>query len=161
MFAANATSVRVMRSKLSAAARAAVVALLSAAFLAPVAPAGAHALGPLDEGHAGDSGALSYEADAIAPAAGHAHALQAAFARRRGIGSARAPRPQRLREARQHGALWAIATFASPAEAAVTERFVWHRATGWRDLGPTLAACPAVPPEVRSAWRLPSRCQTS
>lgn len=142
-----------MRPLLLAALLAAVAALALATQVAEAAP--------LDEGHTDASGAVSYRAEAVAPAPGHAAAIRAAFARRHRIGVASAPQPGRLREARQHGALWALATFARGEGAVVTERFAWHRATGWRDLGATRAACPAVPPEVRSAWRLPSVCQTS
>ena len=42
----------------------------------------------------------------------------------------------------------------SRAGGSSSERFSWSGRDGWRDLGATRAHCPAVPPEVRSAWRL-------
>jgi hypothetical protein len=140
-----------------------IAALLAVATVLAVAAPGA--LGgdtaPGDEGHLDGGGAVSSRAVAVAPAPGHEVALRAAFARRHRIAVAAAPQPRRLREARHRGLLWALATFARADGSVVSERFTWRRATGWRDLGATRAACPAVPPEVRGAWRLPSACQTS
>jgi hypothetical protein len=99
----------------------------------------------------GVGGVLSYRAREVTPAQGHWRVLQVAFARRH---AGLRPKPLRLREATHRRVLWALATFALGDGTVVAERFTWSRGKGWRDLGPTRAACPAVPPEVRSVWRL-------
>jgi hypothetical protein len=100
----------------------------------------------------GGSGALSYSAHVVIPPRPHLRAVQTAFAAaHRGL---RAGPPEGLREATHRGVLWALARFARPGMSAVVERFSWSERDGWRDLGATRARCPAVPPEVRSVWRL-------
>jgi hypothetical protein len=142
------------------AALAAVAALPLISTAALVEPAPAAAPPPDDEGHVDGGGALSYRAQTVAPTAGHVRALRAAFAHRHGIDVAIAPQPRRLREATHRGVLWALATFARGDGTTATERFSRRPHAAWRDLGATSAACPAVPPEVRSAWRLPSSCRS-
>jgi hypothetical protein len=145
-----------MRGILILAALAVVAALAFGATMATSAERAAADVVPPDQGHLDGGSALSYRAEAVAPAPGHAHALRAAFARRHRIEVANAPAPRQLREARHRGVLWALATFVRADGSVATERFSRRRHTGWRDLGATRAACPAVPPEVRSAWHLPS-----
>jgi hypothetical protein len=106
----------------------------------------------------GVSGVLSYRAQVVTPPRAHRQAVETAFALAHGGGPV-AP-VKGLREAMHQGVLWALARFALPSGELVVERFSWRRRDGWRDLGATRAGCPAVPPEVRSAWRL-TRCQTA
>jgi hypothetical protein len=108
---------------------------------------------PDDGGVGGVGGALSYRATVVTPGRGHARALQLAYARAHGRTGALPPKPHELLEATHRRVLWALATFALEDGTVVAERFSWRRGEGWRALGPTRAACPAVPPEVRSAWR--------
>jgi hypothetical protein len=100
------------------------------------------------------SGALSFRARAITPRSSHPRALQTAFARAHGSTRATTPLPHHVLEATHQRVLWALATFALADGTTVVERFSWRRGEGWRDLGATRARCPAVPPEVRGAWRL-------
>jgi hypothetical protein len=99
-------------------------------------------------------GAVSYRALAVRPRNGHRRALQIAFARAHDGPAKDTPIPLRLVEATHQQVLWALATFALADGTTVAERFSWRRGVGWRDLGATSALCPAVPPEVRGAWRL-------
>ena len=96
--------------------------------------------------------------DVVAPPRAHWLAVQMTFTHAHN-GSPAGP-PRGLREATHLGVLWALARFALPSGAVVVERFSWSDREGWRDLGATRARCPAVPPEVRSVWRL-TRCQTA
>jgi hypothetical protein len=105
-----------------------------------------------DPDRGGVSGALSYRAHAVTPGRGHWRSLQMRFKRAQaGSGTLT---PQRLVEATHQGVLWALATFTLADGTVVVERFSWRSGVGWRDLGATRARCPAVPPEVRSVWRL-------
>lgn len=100
------------------------------------------------------SGALSYRARAVTPRSSHPRALQTAFARAHDGARATTPLPRHLLEATHQRVLWALATFTLADGKVVVERFSWRPGVGWRDLGATRARCPAVPPEVRGAWRL-------
>jgi hypothetical protein len=102
----------------------------------------------------GVSGALSYRARLVTPVRGHWRALQTTFQRAHVRSDASPLSPQRLLEATHQGVLWALATFRLGDGTVVVERFSWRSGAGWRDLGATRARCPAVPPEVRSVWRL-------
>jgi hypothetical protein len=145
-----------MRGILIVAARAAIAALLLGTMTATrLEPAAADVVPP-GEGHVDAGSVLSYRAEAVAPTPGHVRALRAAFARSHRIEVASAPQPRQLREATHRGVLWAVATFARADGTVATERFSRRPHAGWRDLGATRAACPAVPPEVRSAWHLPT-----
>ena len=146
-----------MRWMLVTATLAAVAALAFGVLATRATPGQASFSSPGDD-RGGVSGALSYRAHVVSPPKAHWQAVQQAFARAHP--DARAGRPQALREATHVGVLWALAKFARPRGAVVVERFSWNDRDGWRDLGPTRAHCPAVPPEVRSAWRLTS-CQTA
>jgi hypothetical protein len=145
-----------MRGVLIVAAFAALVAMPFGTTTATHPEPAAADVIPPGQGHVDGGSALSYRAAAVAPTAGHIRALRAAFARRHRIDVANAPRPRRPREASHRGVLWALATFALADGTVVTERFSRRPHGVWRDLGATRAACPAVPPEVRSAWHLPS-----
>jgi hypothetical protein len=126
--------------------------MLAIATRAPIGRAQLSATTGADRG--GAKGAVSYRARAVTPSSDHWLALQVAFARAHD-GSARpAPIPLRLLEATHQRVLWALATFALADGTVVAERFSWRRGVGWRDLGSTSSHCPAVPPEVRGAWRL-------
>jgi hypothetical protein len=111
---------------------------------------------PADRG--GVSGVLSYRAHVVDPPHTHWLAVQNAFALAH-PGSPASP-AKGLREATHRGVLWALAHFARPGGGIVAERFSWNGRDGWRDLGATRRHCPAVPPEVRSAWGL-TLCQTA
>lgn len=134
---------------------AAVAALTFGGLAVRVAPGHASPLGDGDD-RSGVGGALSYRAQVVTPGRGHARALQIAYARSHGG----APPPRRVREATHRGVLWALATFVLADGTVVAERFSRNSSGAWRDHGPTPRGCPAVPREVRSAWRL-TACQTS
>ena len=102
-------------------------------------------------------GAISYRALAVMPQQGHWRAVQLAFAQAHSGDARTTPNPVRLLEATHGRVLWALATFALPDGTTVAERFSWRPHVGWRDLGATRPLCPAVPPEVRGAWRLACR----
>jgi hypothetical protein len=137
-------------------AMAAVAACAALAFgvVATRATTGEASLFAAGNGHSGVAGALSYRAHVVTPPRAHRRAVEKAFAQTHSD----APRtaPKGLREATHRGILWALARFAVPGGTVVSERFSWRSHGGWRDLGPTRARCPSVPPEVRSAWRLTS-----
>lgn len=135
----------------------AAVAALAFGVLATRATTGQASFSSPTDDRGGVSGALSYRAHVVRPPKAHWSALQKAFAHAHP--AALAGRPKALREATHVGVLWALARFARPSGAIVIERFRWNGHDGWRDLGATRAHCPAVPPEVRAAWRLTS-CQT-
>ena len=134
------------------------VAALAFGVLATRATPGRAGFSSASDDRVGVSGALSYRAHVVRPPKAHWRAVQTAFAQAHP--AALAGRPKALREATHVGVLWALAKFARPSGAVVVERFSWNGHDGWRDLGATRAHCPAVPPEVRSAWRLTS-CQTA
>ena len=153
--AASSTSVRYVRFLLAIATLAAVAAF---GFGGLAASARSGAAGPSADGddRSGVGGALSFRARVVAPHRSHPLALQKAYARSHGR---LPPPPRRVLEATHRQVLWALATFALDGKV-VAERFSWRSGQGWRALGPTKAGCPAVPAEVRSAWRL-TACQTS
>ena len=134
------------------------VAALAFSVLATRGAPGQASLSSRADDRGGVSGVLSYRAHVVSPPKAHWRAVQKAFAHAHP--DARAGRPQALREATHVGVLWALAKFAHPGGPVVVERFSWSGHAGWRDLGATRPHCPAVPPEVRSAWRLTS-CQTA
>jgi hypothetical protein len=134
------------------------VAALAFGVLATRATLGRASFSSASDDRVGVRGALSYRAHVVRPPKAHWRAVQTAFAQAHP--AALAGRPKALREATHVGVLWALAKFARPSGAVVVERFSWNGHDGWRDLGATRAHCPAVPPEVRSAWRLTS-CQTA
>jgi hypothetical protein len=136
----------------------AAVAALTFGVLATRAATGQASLFAPSADRGGVSGALSYRAHVVQPPRPHWRAVQKAFAMAH-RGSPAGP-PKGLREATHRGVLWALARFARPGGGVVVERFRWSGRDGWRDLGATLQHCPAVPPEVRSVWRL-TICQTS
>lgn len=136
----------------------AAVAALAFGVLATRATSGRASFSSRADDRGGVSGALSYRAHVVRPPEAHWHALQMAFAQAHP--EALAGRPKALREATHVGVLWAIAHFTRASGTVVVERFSWSGHAGWRDLGATRARCPAVPPEVRSVWRLTS-CQTA
>jgi hypothetical protein len=141
-----------------AVATSATVAALLFGILATRATTGqASPFDPHDD-RGGVSGALSYRAHVVLPPRAHRIAVKQTFARAHP--GAEAVSPMGLREATHVSVLWALARFALPGGKIVTEHFSWSARAGWRDLGPTRARCPAVPPEVRSVWRL-TRCQTA
>jgi hypothetical protein len=146
-----------MRCMLAIATLAAVAALLFgvAAQRAPSGQAAFDATTVADRGAV--KGAISYRARAVVPRDGHWRALQIAFVRAHDAPAAPPPVPLRVLEATHQRVLWALATFELADGTTVAERFSWRRGVGWRDLGATRALCPAVPPEVRGAWRL-GRC---
>jgi len=134
---------------------AAGAALTFGALAMRTAPGGASFAVAAD--HSGVSGALSYRARDVTPPPGARAAIGRAFAQAH---RAAAGAPLMLHEATHRNVLWALATFARADGTVVTERFTRRAGESWRDLGATAAACPAVPPEVRNAWRLPV-CHTS
>jgi hypothetical protein len=136
----------------------AAVAALAFALLATGASSRQASFSDVGGDRGGVNGALSYRANVVVPPKAHWRAVRIAFARAH-PGSPPA-HPKALREATHVGVLWALARFARPSGSVVVERFSWSGRTGWRDLGPTRARCPAVPPEVRSVWRL-TACQTA
>jgi uncharacterized lipoprotein YbaY len=130
----------------------AAAAALTFGVLATRATTGQASLFASNDDRGGVSGALSYRATVAIPPRAHWQAVGTAFAlAHRGVPAAA---PKSLREATHLGVLWALARFALPSGAVVSERFSWTRRDGWRDLGATRARCPSVPPEVRSAWHL-------
>lgn len=145
-----------MRSMLAVAALSAVAAISLGALAGSAAPGEPSPIGDVDSRGA-VGGALSYRARAVTPAPGHWRALPVAFTRSHAGSQAK---PQRLLEATHRRVLWALAMFALGDGTVVAERFSWRKGYGWRDLGATRAACPAVPPEVRSVWRL-TACERS
>ena len=137
----------------------AAVAALTFGVLATRATTGQASLFAPSDDRGGVSGALSYRAHVVTSAAAHWRAVEKAFAQaHRGCAGAAAPKGAARGDASRR-ALGA-GEFALPGGAVVAERFSWSGRDGWRDLGATRAHCPAVPPEVRSAWRLTS-CQTA
>jgi hypothetical protein len=146
-----------MRCMLAIATLAAFAALAFgvAATRAPGGHAELNAATTADRGAA--MGAISYRARAVTPRNGHWRAVQIAFAKAHDGGAKTTPIPVSLLEATHGRVLWALATFALPDGTTVAERFSWRPRVGWRDLGATGALCPAVPPEVRSAWQLACR----
>ena len=143
-----------MRFILAMAALAAAAAFTFGVLATRATTGQASLFAPSDD-RGGVSGALSYRATVVIPPRGHWLAVEAAFARAHR--ESPAGPPEGLREATHRGVLWALARFALPGGRVVSERFSWSRRDGWRDLGPTRAGCPSVPPEVRSAWGL-TRC---
>jgi hypothetical protein len=139
-----------MRSMLAIAALSAVAAISLGALAGTATPGEPSPIGNVDS-RGGVDGALSYRARTVTPAPGHSRALRVAFARSHAGSQAKL---QRLLEATHRRVLWALATFTLRDGTVVAERFSWRGGQGWRDLGATRAACPAVPPEVRSVWRL-------
>jgi hypothetical protein len=135
----------------------AAVAALAFGLLATGVTSGQAGLSSAGDDRGGVSGALSYRANVVVPPKAHWRAVQMAF--ERAHPGAPPAHPKALREATHVGVLWALVQFARPSGSVVVERFSWSGRTGWRDLGATRAHCPAVPPEVRSVWRLTS-CQT-
>jgi hypothetical protein len=146
-----------MRWMLAVATLAAVAALLFGVLATRATDGQASLFAPSDD-RGGVSGALSYRAHVVIPPRAHRLAVERAFRLAHRYSPAAAP--QGLREATHQGVLWALARFARPGGRVVVERFSWSPRGGWRDLGATRARCPAVPPEVRSVWRLVS-CQTA
>jgi hypothetical protein len=144
-----------MKWMLIAATLAACAALTFGALAVRTAPGEAGLVAADD--HSGVGGALSYRARAVTPAPGVRLAIGQAFAQAHHASPAA---PRRLREATHRNLLWALATFALADGTVVSERFTRRAGESWHDLGATSTACPAVPPEVRNAWRLPV-CQTS
>ena len=144
-----------MRWMLATATLAAVAALMFGV-LATRAPSGQASPFTTAPDRGGVDGALSYSARLVTPAPAHRRALQTAFGRAH-RGSA-ASLPAGVREATHLGVLWAVATFTSRNGVVVTERFSRSRGKGWRDLGATPAACPAVPSELRSVWHVARPC---
>jgi hypothetical protein len=138
------------------AALAAVAALTFGALATRATPGQASLLATTETDRGTVSGALSYRARAVTPQRSHPRALQIAFARAHAGSQASTPLPRRVLEATHQRVLWALATFALADGKVVVERFSWRKGQGWRDLGATRARCPAVPPEVRGAWRLTS-----
>ena len=139
---------------LAIAALSAVAAISLGALAGTAAPGEPGPIGDA-ESRGGVGGALSYRALAVTPAPGHRRALGVAFARTHAGANAK---PLRLLEATHRRVLWALAIFVLGDGSVVAERFSWRAGQGWRDLGATRAACPAVPAEVRSAWRLTAAC---
>ena len=130
----------------------AAVAALTCGVLATRATTGQASLFAPSADRGGVSGAISYRAHVVDPPRTHRRAVEKAFALAH-RGSPAGP-PTGLREATHRGVLWALASFAQPGGGVVVERFSWSGRDGWRDLGATRQHCPAVPPEVRSVWRL-------
>jgi hypothetical protein len=136
----------------------AAAAALTFGALATRATTGQASLSAPSNGRAGVSGVLSFRAHVVIPPRAHRRAVEAAFARAHP--SVPVLPAKGLREATHLGVLWALGRFALPGGTVVSERFSWRAREGWRDLGPTRARCPSVPPEVRSVWDLTS-CQTA
>lgn len=132
----------------------AAAAALTFGVLATRATTGQASLFAPGEDRGGVSGALSYRATVAIPTRAQWRAVETAFALAHS--GVRTKAPKGLRAARHQGVLWALARFALPSGAVVSERFSWTRRDGWRDLGATRSRCPSVPPEVRSAWHLAS-----
>jgi hypothetical protein len=138
----------------------AAVAALAFGTLATRATSGQARPFAADDDHGGVSGALSYRAHVVTPSREHWRALQTTFARTHRTTAASRPLPTTLLEATHLHVLWALATFELDDGTVVVERFSSRPGESWRDLGATRARCPAVPPEVRSVWRL-TACQTA
>jgi hypothetical protein len=143
-----------MRCILVIATLAAVAALTFGALATRATPGQASLFATTETDRGAVSGALSYRARAVTPLRSHARALQTAFAHAHEGARASAPLPRHVLEATHQRVLWALATFVLADGKVVVERFSWRKGEGWRDLGATRARCPAVPPEVRGAWRL-------